>query len=236
MQIRTRSGTPTYHPNRLGWTKYFFRPFTLVPYSKHECGTQDINNYGLPDIKSSLWPSRYCDPAKTGQEIIMLKTSLDASEFLHQYIEEFSCLYPHVEGFLEIKPTPPPNFWTFLRLPHLVPKPFDNPKLNQKIIPSYHVYPEMARKGWNHCHTQKNPCQWQENNQIEKCMYRAFTNQLANHTCKFATYYVQSPPVEVAWSNLPCFSFAFLVLPLLSLLSLFFLLVLFSIFFSLDPT
>lgn len=32
-------------PNhRLSWTKYFFHLITPMPYSKHECGTQDINN------------------------------------------------------------------------------------------------------------------------------------------------------------------------------------------------
>jgi len=44
----------------------------------------------------------------------MPKTSLDALEFIHQYLEELSYLHPFVEGFLEIKPPPPATLWNFL--------------------------------------------------------------------------------------------------------------------------
>jgi len=108
-------------------------------------GSQDINNQGFSDIKPPP-PSGYHNPAKDGQEITMPKTRLDASEFLHQYLEEFSCLQPLVKGFLEIKPHPHPTLGNFLRPPHPVPKPFVNSKLNHKRIPSHHGYPEMVRK------------------------------------------------------------------------------------------
>jgi len=83
-----------------------------VPYFKHELGTQDIKNHGFWRIKSPP-PLGYHDLAKNGQEITIPKTSLDASEFLHHYLEEFSCLHPLVQGFPDIKPPPPPTLGNF---------------------------------------------------------------------------------------------------------------------------
>lgn len=102
-------------------------------------GYQDINNQHFPEIKPPP-TSSYCDLAKTCQESINPKTSLYASWSLHQYLEEFSYLHPHVEGFPKIKPPPPKHLGIFLRPLRPVPKPSRNPNLNQKRIPSHHGY------------------------------------------------------------------------------------------------
>jgi len=109
-------------------------------------GYQDINNQGFQNIKPPP-PLCYHDHAKTSQEITIPKTSLDASEFLHHYLEEFSYIHPLVEGFLEIKPPPPPALWNLPETTSPGSKTFVKSKAHQKRIPSHHGYPEMERKG-----------------------------------------------------------------------------------------
>ena len=144
MQKSTKSGNSRYHLT-IYWDKpdLYFSQSPLCHIPSLNVGYQDINNQGFLKIKLPP-PLVYCDPAKTDQEITMTKKFLDGSKYLHQYLEEFSCIHPSIEGFSQIKPPPPPNLGNFPEITSPSSKIFQQSKAQQKKNP---IIPWLSRNG-----------------------------------------------------------------------------------------
>jgi len=111
--METKLGTSMYHLT-IDWDEpnisFIQSPSCHIP--SMNVRTQDIKYRVFIEIQPPP-PLVYRDLGKTGQGITKPKTSLDALEFLHHYLEEFPCLHPLFEGYPKIIPPPPPTLGNF---------------------------------------------------------------------------------------------------------------------------